>query len=155
MRNAYPHLIWALAAVVIALAALRYFGKPLLRLINEKVKAYARTDEERRFNLDVRRGSLAAEIAAAVAKLRAETAGHEAEAEAIRLTIDEAVDGHRRALAARAEAEEDLAEEIVRTEHEAKLDDGFYEAYMAYCNACVQVGSKPDHIDTWSQTLQR
>lgn len=91
---------------------------------------------ERRHRLALSQALITEETARERARLEAETAQYEMDAEAARVCLEPAVDARRRALEARAEAEAELAPDIARKALESGEDlKVLGEAYAAFCSA--------------------
>jgi len=96
--------------------------------------------EERRHELGVRRETIAGEVEAERARLQAETAQYETDAEAARVCLEPAVDARRRALEARAEAEAELAPEAARRALEGDSGETMAALGTAYASFCAAYG---------------
>ncbi|MDB5178771.1 MAG: hypothetical protein JWN01_714 [Patescibacteria group bacterium] len=161
-------LIWAVALTTVALAALFYLGRPARRALeamatsrvaNEGDRELAREQkllqlEERRVQLEKSRGVLEDEIAAAIAKLRAETADYEVEAKAADGALADAVEAKRRVAAARADAEARLAEEFARANHKVAPSQPSREMMEGYTRACSYYLSQGTDIPTLGEWLK-
>lgn len=150
MNDTLIELIWAAVVFVPLMTVILRLLPPCRRAIAAWTDAHVATSaerdaavrdrlagiEERRHALALRHATLAEDTAAERARLKAEEAGFETDAEAARRTLDEAVEARRKALAARADAEAELAPEAARK----ALDAGDAQAlgvlgtaYAAYC----------------------
>ena len=139
-------LIWPLAFLIVAMTAVLGLLGPArrsLRLLGDSLAgtqaerdAKAALDlaeaEESRHKLAVRREHLADEVRFEQARLAAETARLETDAEAARQCLPAAVAAREAALKARAEAEAALAPEAARKALE-ESPAWLAEAYAAYC----------------------
>jgi hypothetical protein len=94
---------------------------------------------ERRHKLAISQALLSEETEAERARLAAETAQYDTDREAWGKVLDTAVATNREVLAARAEAEAELAPEVARKTLEGGTGEemaSLSQAYAAYCNAC-------------------
>jgi hypothetical protein len=106
---------------------------------------------ERRDALALSQATLGERAAAAKARLAAETAQYDTDAEAARRAIDAAVAARQQALAARGQAEADLAPDLVRAAASGQVD--LAAAYTAYCRACADINSTPWSFHHWIGNL--
>ena len=91
--------------------------------------------EERRHRLAVDGETIKQKTAREKARLEAETAQFETDAEAARVCLEPAVAARTRALEARAEAEAELAPETARKALDGADMKSLTQAYAAYCAA--------------------
>jgi hypothetical protein len=147
-------LVWA-AVVFVPLMTLVLLLAPALRRAIEAVTAAhtvsaAERDAgvqaalagiaERRHKLAISQALLPEETEAERARLAAEAAQYDTDREAWGKVLDTAVATHREVLAARAEAEAELAPEVARKALEGGAGEemaSLSQAYAAYCRECV------------------
>lgn len=145
------NLIWAAAVFVPLMTVVIWLTPACRRAITAWTDAHVATSaerdaavqdrlagiEEKRHALALRHATLAEDTAAERARLKAEEADFEADAEACRRTLDEAVEARRKALAARADAEAALAPEAARKALEGSDAESLAalgDAYAAFCS---------------------
>jgi hypothetical protein len=105
---------------------------------------------ERRHRLALSQALIAEETAGERARLEAETAQYETDAEAARVCLEPAVDARRRALEARAEAEAELAPEIARKALESDAGETMAALGTAYAAFCAAYGfADTPTFDRW------
>jgi hypothetical protein len=95
---------------------------------------------ERRHKLAISQALLPEETEAERARLAAETAQYDTDREAAGKVLDTAIAARREVLAARAEAEAELAPELARKALEGGAGEemaSLSQAYAAYCRECV------------------
>lgn len=143
-------LIWAAVVLAPVMTAVLWLAPSCRRAITAWTDAHVATTaerdaavqdrlagiEEKRHALALRHATLAEDTAAERARLKAEEADFETEAEACRRTLDEAITARRKALAARADAEAELAPETARKALEGSDAESLAalgEAYAAFC----------------------
>lgn len=147
-------LVWA-AVVFVPLMVLVVWLAPALRRAIDSVTAAhtvsaAERDAgvqaslvgiaERRHRLAISQGLLDEETLAERARLAAETAQYDTDREAAGKVLDSAVAARREVLAARAEAEAELAPEAARKALEGSAAEemaSLSNAYAAYCQAAI------------------
>lgn len=111
--------------------------------------------EEKRHALALRHGTLGEDTAVRKARLLAEAAEYEQDAEATRRTLDDAIAGRRKALAARAEAEASLAPEAAMKALEAGSSEMMEALSTAYREFCRQYGyPEIPTFATWIQGFE-
>jgi hypothetical protein len=138
--------IWAAALFVPLMTLVLGLLGPLRHAIGQLAGSYAQTAAEReakaaldladaeksRHVLAVRRGALAEETEREKARLAAETAQLETDAEAARRSLDAAAAARAKAIEARADADAALAPEAARKALEGS-GEWLAGAYQAYC----------------------
>lgn len=156
MAGVFETLIWAIVVAVIVLPTLLFLARPVRRALeafaNEHTASReeidARTSElllsidERRHELAIRQGTLGEEVETAHAKLLAETEQYGIDAQAAKLTLEEAVDERKKVLAARGQIERELLPELLRDQYSGQGGQSASEqlsalgsAYKAYCDS--------------------
>jgi hypothetical protein len=145
-------LIWA-AVVFVPVMILVVWLAPALRRAIEAVtaahtvsaaerdagvQASLASTAERRLRLAISQALLSEETAAERSRLAAETAQYDTDREAAGKVLDTAVATRRQVLAARAEAEAELAPETARAALKDSGEDmgALAQAYAAYCREC-------------------
>lgn len=140
-------LIWAGATCIIVLPVLLCLARPARKALNSFVaehtvdyddRAAKLQDqlvglEERRHELVIKQGTLPEQIEATKAQLRAQTAQYKTDAIAAENTVPAATQALEGVIAARAQAEIDLAPDFVRGQWPTHDLKALGEAYKAYC----------------------
>jgi hypothetical protein len=163
-------LIWAGVWFVPLMTLVIWLGPSLRRAIDSVTAAHTVTAAERdagvqasltdiaerRHRLAVSAALLPEETEAERARLAAETAQYDTDREAAGKVLAEAVEGRRKAIAARADAEAELAPEAARTAlRDSNGEDmsALVKAYAAYCEECPG-GVVPRGFGDWLGDFQ-
>jgi hypothetical protein len=154
-------LIWAGTVLIPVMFILACLIRPVRRMIETWISEHTATAAERdtaiqrelagigerRDALALSQATLGERTTAARARLAAEAARYDTDAEAARRAIDAAVAARRQALAARGQAEADLAPDLARTAASGQID--LAAAYAAYCRCCADINSTPWSFHHW------
>lgn len=147
-------LIWAAVVFVPAMTLVVWLAPALRRAIDSVtaahtvsaaerdagVQASLASTAERRLRLAISQALLSEETRVERARLAAETAQYDTDREAAGKVTADAVEARRRVIAARAEAEAELAPELARKALEGGAGEemaSLSQAYAAYCRECV------------------